>query len=260
MPLYFRARLAPVLLAGLLFLAGCQSGGPASSEPSSEASSGPPLPEASGAPLSSSLPASSAAPQPFRSGLDFAALQQSNPDTIGWIELPGTGIDYPVMRGVDNSLYLQTDANGQPSKWGAIFTDMGNAEDFSDPVTVAYGHFTTEDSFFTQLHRFKDPGFFQKNRDVFVYTPAVQNCYEVVAAFTTGNRNILYNKDYKNPATMQSFLGWLADSGDGAALLALDDVDAQDRFLVMSTCVQAVGGDNRYLVVARLAESRELPA
>ncbi len=238
---------ALALLAACLFLpglAGCQTAKP---PPASSV-----LPEpAATAPPSSSAPAPR---EPFRTGLDFAALQAGNADTIGWIEVPGTVIDYPVMRGVDNSLYLRTSAEGQPSKWGAIFIDMGNSEDFRDPVTVAYGHFTSEDTFFTQLHRYKDPAYFAQNREVFLYSPTSQNRYEVVAAFTTGDENILYRKDFSRPGALQDFITWMAEAP--GANLALENTTSQDRFLVMSTCVQLVGGDQRYIVVARLAESR----
>ena len=84
----------------------------------------------------------------------------------------------------------------------------------------------------------------------------MQMRYEVVAALTIGEENLLYEKDYRDPAVMQAFLDWLAENPAPDLNLNLDGVSVDDRFLVLSTCVQEVGGDSRYIVVARLAETR----
>ncbi len=191
----------------------------------------------------------------FRDDIDFEELKEINDDVIAWIEVPGTVIDYPVMRGVDNAKYLTTTVEGEYDPYGAVFADMQNPDDLLDAVSVLYGHFTPEDTFFTQLHNYKDAEYFEENPDMFLYTPNRQEQFEVVAAFTTDNRNILYEHNYNDPEELQGFIDWLGETEDDEANLNLDGLTTSDRFMVLSTCVAEVGGETeRYIVVAKLVE------
>lgn len=61
-------------------------------------------------------------------------------DMVAWLTIDGTNIDYPVMQGTDNSVYLNTDPFGEYSLSGSIFLDSRNSGDFSDEYSVIYGH------------------------------------------------------------------------------------------------------------------------
>lgn len=236
--------LSLFLLAGLLgaFLSGCGSTPASSTAPA-------PLP----APVISSAQSQKQSVA-LRREINFVELQQQNIDITAWIEVPGTVIDYPVLYSGDNMFYLNHDENRQQSTYGAVFMDMANLKNLTDPVVVLYGHYTPDESYFTQLHRYKDREYFDQNREMFLYFPGHQLEYEVVAAFTADNQSILYDKDYSQKADMEGFIQWMANAEAEGDHHALEDVTTNDRFLVLSTCVQQVGGDNRYLVVGRLVE------
>ena len=80
--------------------------------------------------------------EPYVSPIDFEALQGQNPDIYGWLRIPGTEFDFPlVQREGDDSFYLTHDSDGEEDPAGAIFTESAyNSADMEDPVTVAYGH------------------------------------------------------------------------------------------------------------------------
>ena len=59
---------------------------------------------------------------------------------VAWICIPGSGVDYPVLQGEDNAEYLNKDPYGEFSYSGSIFLDHRNAPDFSDGLSVLYGH------------------------------------------------------------------------------------------------------------------------
>jgi SrtB family sortase len=61
-------------------------------------------------------------------------------DLVGFLTVEGTNIDYPVMQGIDNSHYLNTDPFGAYSLSGSIFLDSRSSPDFSDEYSVIYGH------------------------------------------------------------------------------------------------------------------------
>lgn len=186
--------------------------------------------------------------------INFDELLLQNSDVISWIELPGTVIDYPVMRGIDNSYYLTHTIEKKYYVGGSIFADMSNSADFSDPVTVLYGHYMPDKSIFTQLHNFKEKKFFDKNREVFIHLPNKTLQYEIVAGFNIGEENILYKKDYRLKDTMQEFIDLMKNTRDIQARLRLDNATIDDKYIVLSTCQSEQDNATRFIVIARLVE------
>ena len=70
----------------------------------------------------------------------FGLLVARNPEVVAWLTLEDTGVDYPVTQGKNNQKYINTSALGEFSLSGAIFADARNAPDFSDTLTILYGH------------------------------------------------------------------------------------------------------------------------
>lgn len=74
---------------------------------------------------------------------DAPEAQADSPITdemVGWLTIDGTNIDYPVMQGIDNSYFLNTDPFGSYSLTGSIFLDSRCSPDFTDEFSVVYGH------------------------------------------------------------------------------------------------------------------------
>ena len=67
-------------------------------------------------------------------------LRETNPDVIGWISIPGTVIDYPIVQTDNNDYYLDHSITGTYLKSGSIFVDYRNESDWSDKNTIIYGH------------------------------------------------------------------------------------------------------------------------
>jgi sortase B len=79
--------------------------------------------------------------------IDFDALLEINEDTVAWVSVPGTLIDYPVVVSMDNYDYLERGFDGKKNWYGTPFMDMGNSSDFTDRNTVIYGH-NVKDEFY----------------------------------------------------------------------------------------------------------------
>ena len=86
-----------------------------------------------------------------------------NADIIGWLTIPDTNIDYPVVLADDNDYYLNRDIYGNQAKGGSLFMDYRCAPNFSAPNTVIYGHNMKNRSMFGDLRKFADSGFFDSN-------------------------------------------------------------------------------------------------
>lgn len=89
-----------------------------------------------------------------------------NPDFVAWLNVEGTNIQYPVVRGTDNSHYLNHDFNNRSNRAGAIFMDYRNIGQFNDWHTVIYGHYMENGSMFHDLHLFKDLSELTENQHI----------------------------------------------------------------------------------------------
>ena len=95
---------------------------------------------------------------------DAAVLKELSEDCVGWITIDGSGVDYPIMQGVDNYEYLNKDPYGDYSLAGSIYLDSRNSPDFTDPYSILYGHHMSGGYMFGALDDFADAAFFGEHR------------------------------------------------------------------------------------------------
>ncbi len=108
----------------------------------------------------------------YHSPIDFETLKKENPDTVGWIRIPGTNIDYPIVWDQEsNDTYLTRDFYGKESVYGAIFLDADSEPDFSGRNHPIYGHHMKDGSMFKDVVKFKDPEYFKEHQFFELYTP-----------------------------------------------------------------------------------------
>lgn len=122
---------------------------------------------------------------------------EANPDTIGWLSIPGTEIDYPVMyTPEDPDFYLNHGFDQEPSAGGMIYLDAGDdgggrkaqepaeAEAARRNNFILYGHHMKNGTMFAGLEQYLDPEFFKEHRTIFFDTLAGTGEYEVFAVFS----------------------------------------------------------------------------
>ena len=104
--------------------------------------------------------------------IDFAALKAKNPDVVGWIYVPGTVVNYPILhREADNEYYLRRDIDGREGSYDGVFLDGDDTADFSKLQNLIYGHHMKNGTMFTPLISFKRKNFFEEHTRVYLYTP-----------------------------------------------------------------------------------------
>ena len=94
----------------------------------------------------------------------LAGLREQNPDIVGWIAVPFTNIDYPIVQAKDNDYYLRRDLNGDYAKPGTVFMDYRCAKDGSG-YSIVYGHNMKSGSMFGTLGRFEEKAFFDAHQE-----------------------------------------------------------------------------------------------
>ncbi|MGI6591000.1 MAG: class B sortase [Eggerthellaceae bacterium] len=106
--------------------------------------------------------------------VDWDKLESINPDIIGWIYIPGTRINYPVVQGQDNDKYLNTNfdgATGLATGCGTIYLDCNAHKNLTDDNEVIYGHHRNDGTMFAGLSDFADQETFDRCRYVYFLTP-----------------------------------------------------------------------------------------
>ncbi len=186
--------------------------------------------------------------------LDYAAV---NDEIYSWITIENTQINYPVAQAkMDDNFYIDHDVNKDYSFAGTIYSQLCNQRDYSDRVTVLYGHNMLNGSMFADLHKFRDQAFFESNPEFFIYTKNRRLTYKVVAAFDYDDRHIMNAFDFRDDNVYQS---WLNDLQNPHTLYANVRKDIKlgldSKMVVLSTCQNS--GDGRYLVFGVLTDSKK---
>lgn len=110
-------------------------------------------------------------------------LKEQNSDVIAIIEIPGTGIKYPILQGPDNDFYLRKGLNKEYDIAGSIFMDVYNSADMTDDNSVIYGHHLEIDSMFTPLDQYRKQEFAEEHRAIYLTTEDGLREYEIFSAY-----------------------------------------------------------------------------
>lgn len=186
--------------------------------------------------------------------IDFAGLQENNPDVYAWLYVPDTNINYPVLQKDDDpEYYLTHDIEKRSSTPGSIFTQYYNSTDWTDNHTVIYGHNMRDKSMFATLHNYEDTQFFEEHPYIYIYTPEYTFVYQVFGAYEYSDVHLLLGLCNMN--NRESFAQYLESvfklDGMKAIIDRSIDVTADDRIITLSTCVSNSSA-HRYLVQAKL--------
>ena len=190
--------------------------------------------------------------------VNVAELHAQNPDIYSWIYIPETNVNYPVAQSdADDNFYLDHDIYKGYSFPGSIYSQSCNKKDYSDRVTVLYGHNMLDGSMFATLHRFSDQQFFNENRYMYVYTENRKLTYEIVSAFVYDDRHIMNSFNFLDDAV---YAEWQQEALNPRSVSSNVRKDIQltknDKMLVLSTCLNG-GGEGRYLVQGVLRKDEQ---
>ena len=183
----------------------------------------------------------------------YQVLWEQNPDLFGWVSIPDTAVDYPVMHTAQEETYYlhrafdgSDAASGTPFLASACFAGCGNY--------IVYGHNMKDGSLFAMLLDYADPDFYEAHPQIRFDTLEEAGVYEVMAAFYTdmaadGFAYYTYT-DLREEAVFGDYLAQVEE-----AALYPTGVTAEpgDQLLTLSTCSYHTA-DGRFVVVARRME------
>jgi len=185
--------------------------------------------------------------------VDFVGLESMNKDIFGWIYIPDTVVNFPLLEGVDNQKYLTTAYNGRYSRFGSIFLDNKNAADMSDKHSVIHGHNLRNGAMFHVLLNYKDQKFFEAHPFIYILTETGYLKYEIFSAHTTTATGGIFVWKFNNTSTFSAFL----KKAQNATLIQPNNTPGEDSYIItLSTCTVRERAEERFVVQAMLIEDQ----
>ena len=173
--------------------------------------------------------------------IDFAKLKQKNSDAIAWIKVNGTDIDFPVVKGTDNSYYLTHNFDKEKNKAGWIFADYRNKFDGTDKNIIIYGHNMKNGSMFASLKDvIKEEWYNNENNKYIALITENENCkYQVFSVYQ------IETEEYYLQTNISNFKEFVEKIKGRSKKNFNVDIKETDSILTLSTCAD----NTKYRVV-----------
>ncbi len=167
--------------------------------------------------------------------VNFNELKKKNSDTVAWIKVEGTNINYPVVQTKDNDYYLTHAFDKSTNSAGWVFSDYRNRWPYKNENTIIYGHGRLNGTVFGSLKNVLNSKW-QKNKDNYIVklsTPNENSLWQVFSVYTIDPENYYLKTNFTNKEQYQEFLNVLKDR---SVFSFNTTVDSLDKMLTLSTC------------------------
>lgn len=176
--------------------------------------------------------------------VDFDTLKKVNSDTIAFLKVNGTQIEYPIVKTRNNEYYLNHSFDKKYNAAGWIFADYKNKFDGSDKNIVIYGHNRKNGTMFSSLKNVLNKNWYddEGNLKINLITENDSYSYQVFSVYKIKKEEYYLQTSFKNDVMYLRFIETLKKR----SIKNFDiDVTEQDKILTLSTCAN----DNDYRIV-----------
>lgn len=129
-----------------------------------------------------------------------------NPDFSGWLDIPGTRIEYPFVRSRDNQDYLKKDFYGNYSDAGTLFLDQRSIGNFKDRHTIIYGHNMKNRTMFHDLVYYHDRSFYEKHPFIKVSGLFEEKTYRIFSVYEISATDYEFQLHFKDDEEYMTYL------------------------------------------------------
>ena len=182
--------------------------------------------------------------------ININELKNINNDTVSWITVDSTNINYPVVQYSDNDYYLNHDYNKMNTINGWIFMDFRNNSDLSDKNTIFYGHnLLNKTSFGSIANLFTDKWYNNSNHKIKIKNDLQIYTYEIFSIYYIDPEIYYLQTSFYDDASYIDFLNTLKSRSKYNFGVQLNP---NDKIITLSTCTDDNKG--RKVVHARLVQ------
>lgn len=179
--------------------------------------------------------------------LDLNNLKNINSDTVAYLKVESTNINYPVVKSNDNEYYLNHSFNKNKNQEGWIFLDYRNNIYSLDNNTIIYGHNRLTGTMFGTLKKLLNKTY-QESTNHYIYLTTDNNNYvfEVFSTYITSNESYYLKTTFKDNIEYLEFLNTLKSRSTYDFNIKLN---YNDKIITLSTCS---GSNDRMVVHGKL--------
>lgn len=167
--------------------------------------------------------------------VDFDALLTQNKNTVGWLKVNNTNINFPVLQSNDNSYYLTHNFNNAYNSAGWIFADYKNNFEQLDKNTIIYGHNRRNNTMFSNLKYLLNSEWFNdENNRYFIFNTKNRNYIaQIFSVYKINTNNLMLSNSFESETEFDTFINnCISISIYNFGL----DISYQDNIVTLCTC------------------------
>ena len=176
-------------------------------------------------------------------------MKTLNQDYVGWLEIPGSSISYPICYDGNNEYYLHHDFYGNESINGCLFIDRRNTCPFYDKNTIIYGHHMRNGSMFGNLSKYTSESYLSDHPVIKIALQDRVLTYDIFSVFSEELCEQSYTTSFSTLGSFVEYCNYM--KGKSMYNIDVGNFNITDRVLVLSTCSYETD-HSRLLVCAKL--------
>ena len=167
--------------------------------------------------------------------VDFKELKERNNDTVAWIQVGGTNINYPVVQTKDNSYYLTHSFDKKYTDAGWVFMDYRNDSNNFGKNTIIYAHARKDRTMFGSLKNILTNDWYKdKNNHIIKLSTETENTlWQVFSVYHINTETYYITTSFKSDNDYKDFIKTIKNR---TALYFNTNVTEKDKILNLSTC------------------------
>ncbi len=186
--------------------------------------------------------------------VDFTTLKEKNKDTVAFIHMSETNINYPVVQTNNNKYYLGRAFDKSKNDAGWVFMDYRNNINKLSDNTIIYGHGRLDKTVFGSLKNALKKSW-QENKDnyiIWLSTPTENMMFQIFSIYTIKSESYYITTNFNNETDKQDWINTMVKRNTSTKTT---DVSVSDKFLTLSTCLNNNG--DRIVVQAKLIKTQK---
>ena len=167
--------------------------------------------------------------------VNFKELLKKNSDTVGWINLNNTNINYPFVQSKDNEYYLSHSYDKSKNKAGWVFLDFRNNKNLLDKNNIIYAHSRLDKTMFGSLSKVLKKDWYtnKDNHIIRISTPTIDTMWQIFSVYTIPEENYYITTSFKDNNDYQRFLDTIKKR---SKFNFNTNLNTNDKIITLSTC------------------------
>lgn len=167
--------------------------------------------------------------------VDFTELIKKNEDTVGWINVNNTNINYPIVQSTDNNYYLTHSYDKKENEAGWVFLDYRNNKDFTSKNNIIYAHSRLDKTMFGSLSKVLKQSWYKdkSNHIIRLSTPTEDSLWQIFSVYVIKEETYYITTSWSSDTEYLNFLNTIKER---SKYNFNTELNTDDKILTLSTC------------------------